>query len=34
MRKTVYQSEDFMLLRKFSDIKMPVQAELVKKRFR
>lgn len=32
MGKRVYQSEDFMSLRKFSDIKLSVQAELVKKR--
>lgn len=32
MGKTVYQSEGFMSLRRFSDIKIPVQAELVKKR--
>lgn len=32
MEKKVYQSEDFMSLRKFSDIKLSVQAKLVKKR--
>ncbi|SHL55551.1 DNA repair protein RadC [Anaerocolumna jejuensis DSM 15929] len=32
MRKAVYQSEDFMLLRRFSDINVPIQVELVKKR--